>query len=60
MHVEDGDPAQGIIRAAETTSADYIVMGEHTRAPIRRWVSKDTSRAVLRDSPCPVWYVPGT
>jgi nucleotide-binding universal stress UspA family protein len=60
VHVEDGDPAQGIIRAAETTSADCIVMGEHTRAPIRRWLSKDTSRAVLRESPCPVWYVPGT
>jgi nucleotide-binding universal stress UspA family protein len=59
LHVEDGDPAQGIIRAAEATSADCIVMGEHTRAPIRRWLSRDTSRAVLREAPCPVWYIPG-
>ncbi len=59
LHVEDGDPAQGIVRVAQATSADCIVMGEHTRAPIRRWLSKDTSRAVLREAPCPVWYVPG-
>jgi nucleotide-binding universal stress UspA family protein len=59
LHVEDGDAGRGIVRAAESTSADCIVMGEHTRAPIRRWLSKDTSRAVLREAPCPVWYIPG-
>jgi len=59
LRVEDGDPAAGIIHVAGEISADCIVMGEHTRAPIRRWLSKDTSHAVLREAPCPVWYVPG-
>ena len=60
LHVEDGDPGHGIIRVARATEADCILMGEHTRAPLRRWLSKDTSRAVLREAPCPVWYIPGT
>ncbi len=59
LRVEDGDPAAGIIRVAGQLSADCIVMGEHTRAPIRRWLSRDTSQGVLREAPCPVWYVPG-
>jgi nucleotide-binding universal stress UspA family protein len=57
--VERGDPAHGILRAAGALGADCIVMGEHTRAPIRKWLSRDTSRGVLREAPCPVWYVPG-
>jgi nucleotide-binding universal stress UspA family protein len=59
LHVEDGQAAQGIAQAAERLSAACIVMGEHTRAPLRRWFSRDTSRAVLHRAPCPVWYVPG-
>lgn len=57
-HQESGDPADGIRRAAERFGASFIVMGEHTRAPLRRWFSRDTSRAVLHRAPCPVWYVP--
>jgi nucleotide-binding universal stress UspA family protein len=59
LHVEDGDPARGIIRAARELDASCIVMGEHARAPLRRWFSRDTSREVLHDAPCPIWYVPG-
>lgn len=59
LHVEHGDPAKGIVRAADELAASCIVMGEHTRLPLRRWFSRDTSRAVLREAPCPVWYVPG-
>jgi universal stress protein A len=59
LHVEDGKAAQGIAHAAERLGAACIVMGEHTRAPLRRWFSRDTSRAVLHQAPCPVWYVPG-
>jgi len=59
LHIEDGDPGKGIVRVAEATGADCIVMGAHTRAPVRRWLSRDTSRAVLREAPCPVWYIPG-
>jgi nucleotide-binding universal stress UspA family protein len=60
LHVEDGEVVPGIVRAAERLDASCIVMGEHTRAPIRRWFARrNTSRAVLRQAPCPVWYVPG-
>ena len=59
VHMEDGDPAAGIAHAAARLSTTCIVMGEHTRVPLRRWFSRDTSRAVLHRAPCPVWYVPG-
>lgn len=59
VHVEDGNAARGITEVASRLEAACIVMGEHTRAPLRRWFSRDTSRAVLHRAPCPVWYVPG-
>jgi nucleotide-binding universal stress UspA family protein len=58
IHVATGDPAREIALAAERIGAALIVMGEHTRAPIRRWLRRDISRAVLHHAPCPVWYVP--
>jgi nucleotide-binding universal stress UspA family protein len=58
VHVSIGDPVEGIVHWATDLSAACVVMGEHTRAPLRRWFSKDTSRAVLYKAPCPVWYVP--
>jgi nucleotide-binding universal stress UspA family protein len=59
VHVSVGDPVEGILHWANDLSAACVVMGEHTRVPLRRWFSKDTSRAVLYKTPCPVWYVPG-
>ena len=59
VHVGVGDPVEGILRWANDLAAACVVMGEHTREPLRRWFSKDTSRAVLYKAPCPVWYVPG-
>jgi nucleotide-binding universal stress UspA family protein len=58
LHVGHGDPARGIVRAADELAASCIVMGEHTHQPLRRWLSRDTARAVLEAAPCPVWYVP--
>jgi nucleotide-binding universal stress UspA family protein len=60
LHLEHGEPAGGIAKAADRLSASCIVMGEHARTPVRRWFSRDTSRAVLEQARCPVWYVPGT
>ena len=60
LQVGLGDPAEGILRAADLLRASCIVMGEHTRTPLRRWFSRDTSRAILHQARCPVWYVPGT
>jgi nucleotide-binding universal stress UspA family protein len=59
VHVSVGDPVEGILHWASDLAAACVVMGEHTRMPLRRWFSKDTSRAVLYKAPCPVWYVPG-
>ena len=59
VHVEQGNAVRGIAEAARRLSAACIVMVEHTRRPLRRWLSRDTARAVLRQAPCPVWYVPG-
>lgn len=59
VHVREGDPSLGIVQQAKDLAASCIVMGEHTRAPLRRWLSHDTSRGVLHEAPCPVWYVSG-
>jgi nucleotide-binding universal stress UspA family protein len=58
LHVAAGDPAREIPAMAEALGASLIVMGEHTRAPLRRWFTRDTGRSVLREANCPVWYVP--
>jgi nucleotide-binding universal stress UspA family protein len=59
VHVAVGDPAVEIAAAAERLGTSLIVMGEHTRAPLRRWFHRDTGRAVLHRAHCPIWYVPG-
>lgn len=59
VHAGVGDPVEGILQWARELSAACVIMGEHTREPLRRWFSRDTSRAVLYKAPCPVWYVQG-
>jgi nucleotide-binding universal stress UspA family protein len=59
-HVEYGDPSNGIAGFAEQIGAACIVMGEHTRTPLRRLFRPGISRAVLHHAHCPVWYVPGS
>lgn len=58
LHVTAGDPAREISAMAERLGASLVVMGEHTRAPLRRWFTRDTGRSVLHHAHCPVWYVP--
>ena len=58
VHVATADPVPAILEAARRLSAVCIVMGEHTRVPVKRWFKRDTSRAVLHEAHCPVWYVP--
>ena len=60
VHVAEGDTVPSIVRSAQDLRASCIVMGEHTRTPVKRWLTHDTSRAVLPEAPCPVWYVPST
>ena len=58
LHVDEGDPVPAIVAAARRLGVSCIVMGEHTRVPVKRWLTRDTARAVLHGAPCPVWYVP--
>ena len=58
IHVSTADPVTAIVESARRLSAGCIVMGEHTRVPVKRWFKRDTSRAVLHEAHCPVWYVP--
>jgi nucleotide-binding universal stress UspA family protein len=60
VHVETGDAVAAISQWADRLRASLIVMGEHTRVPVKRWLTRDTSRAVLHRVHCPVWYVPAT
>lgn len=57
-HVERGDPAPIIVDIARQLSVSLIVMGEHTRIPVKRWLHRDNTRTVLHNAHCPVWYVP--
>jgi nucleotide-binding universal stress UspA family protein len=57
-HVETGDASGTIADAAKRLGASLIVMGEHSRVPVKRWFGRDNSRAVLHQAHCPVWYVP--
>jgi nucleotide-binding universal stress UspA family protein len=59
VHVRENTASHGIVQVATELGAACIVMGEHTRVPLRRWFSSDTSSGVLHDAPCPVLYVPG-
>lgn len=59
VHVREDAATHGIVQAATELGASCIIMGEHTRSALRRWFSSDTSRGVLHEAPCPVWYVPG-
>ncbi|HEX5069477.1 MAG TPA: universal stress protein [Vicinamibacterales bacterium] len=56
--VEDGEAVPVIVAAARHLGASLIVMGEHTRMPVKRSLTHNTARAVLHRAPCPVWYVP--
>ena len=60
IDVQECEPAMGIMQMASALGAACIVMGAHTRSPLRRWLTRDTSRAVLHDVHCPVWYVPSS
>jgi universal stress protein A len=57
-HVEAGDPIEHILTFSRQIGAGCIVMGEHARGFVRRFFTRDTSRAVLHRACCPVWFVP--
>jgi len=56
--VRVGRPAEEIIRAAQTTGADLIVMSTHGRGGLQRWAFGSVTDEVLRSRTVPVLVVP--
>jgi nucleotide-binding universal stress UspA family protein len=52
-----GDPADAIIRLAESENIDLIVMGTHGRRGLSRLLMGSGAEAVVRAAPCPVLTV---
>jgi nucleotide-binding universal stress UspA family protein len=53
----EGDPAESIVEAAVSESADIIVIGSHGRAALGRALIGSVSDQVVRHAPCPVMVV---
>jgi nucleotide-binding universal stress UspA family protein len=55
--LEKGIPADQILRVAQETNCDLIVMGTHGRTGLGRLLMGSVAEEVLRKSPCPVLTV---
>ncbi|MBY0333427.1 MAG: universal stress protein [Acetobacteraceae bacterium] len=55
--IEEGDPFEAILRAAETWEAELIVLGEHRRRPLRDIFAGTTVERVMRHGCRPVLMV---
>jgi nucleotide-binding universal stress UspA family protein len=53
-HLEQGDPAGAIVRAAKEYGCDLIVMGTHGRTGLGRLLLGSVAEQVVRKAPCPV------
>lgn len=51
------DSAEELIRAAETTEADFIVIGLRRRSPVGKLLLGSNAQRVLLDAACPVLAV---
>jgi nucleotide-binding universal stress UspA family protein len=60
LHVETGDPAEQIAEASRRLGVSCIVMGSHARGLLRGFFTHDTSRDLLHQAACPVWFVPAS
>lgn len=55
----EGQPADEIVREAETERVDIIVTATHGWTGWRRFIFGSVAEKVVRSSPCPVLTVPG-
>lgn len=53
----EGDPAESIVEAAESESADMIIVGSHGRGALGRALIGSVSDQVVRRAPCPILVV---
>jgi nucleotide-binding universal stress UspA family protein len=59
LRVVDDDPRDAILKAAEDTHADLIVIGTHGRRGLSRMVLGSVAEDVMRRAQCPVLAVRG-
>lgn len=52
-----GPPADEIVKAAKTWSADLIVIGTHGRGGVQRALLGSVADGVMRNAPCPVLII---
>ena len=57
-HVRIGPAVETIVQYADETLPGFVVLGEHAHSLVRRLLTRDTTRAVMRELRCPVWVVP--
>jgi nucleotide-binding universal stress UspA family protein len=57
--VWEGDPGEAIVAAADSESADLIVVGSHGRSGVSRFFIGSVSDYVVRHAHCPVMVVRG-
>lgn len=55
--VDDLDPAEELIAAAERTEAEFIVIGLRRRSPVGKLLLGSNAQRVLLDASCPVLAV---
>jgi nucleotide-binding universal stress UspA family protein len=55
--LEEGDAVPDILRVAQETGADLIVMGTHGRTGLGRLLMGSVAEQVVRKAPCPVLTV---
>jgi nucleotide-binding universal stress UspA family protein len=58
MKLMEGQPYREIVRAAEDTHAQLIVMGSHGRTGLAHILLGSVAERVVRKAPCPVIVVP--
>jgi len=56
--VETGEPATLILKAAQETHAETIVMSTHGRSGFSRWLLGSVTNRVLSAATCPVFVIP--
>jgi nucleotide-binding universal stress UspA family protein len=58
LTVVSGDPARALLRRAQDTRCDLLVLGTHRRGGVARWLLGSTAEAVVHGAECPVLVVP--